>query len=330
MRLRRRLGVTTVTLALLSPLVWQLPATGTTGERRTTAATGAATPTFATPVVVDHYRPGYEPDLAVDRSPKGNHRVYVTWPFGFSTTQSFIARSDDQVRSFHLTEGNVFGKPSTCAGGGDTDTQVSPVDGTFYFADLQGLTNFSNSKSTNGGRTFTTTCTAVKGVGVDRQWLAIDTNGGTSSVAPGAAGGRIYFTYDNILQSTSPGHETQNQLVVNESDDGVNYGGGVGCGTVSGSCAAPAAVITAQENIPGDILVDNTPGGAYQHSIYVPHSNDTSNDFRISVCRGPAGPKTAAKVADYCTDSTSDGSAPAGTTSSSGRRTPASQSAHSQ
>lgn len=294
-RSARRLGV-----------VAALAAAGGLAALAPTAHAAAPPPAFGTPVVVDHFVPGYEPDIAVDKSHTASRgHLFSTWPNGFSTTISYILRSDDGGNSFHLVESNAVGKPGTCIGGGDTDVQISPVDGSVLFADLQGLTNFSNSRTNDGGRTFTASCTSVKGAGVDRQWLAIDDNGGTAALGAGPTGARAYFTYDNILQSTAPGHEGDNQLVINESNDGVNYGGGVGCSTAASACAAPAAVITNQENIPGNMVVDNTPGGKYQHSVYVPHSDSSSDDVRISTCRGPAsGPKTAATVADACTDAT--------------------------
>src|SRR4051812_42272355 len=156
-----------------------------------TMATAASrsTPSFATPVVVDHWRPGFEPDVAADFHQNSGDRLYTTWPNGFSTTQSFMYRSEDHGESFHPTEGNVAGKALTCAGGGDSEIQVNPHDGALYFADLQGLTNFSNSSSTDGGRTYKTSCTAVPGVGVDRQWISLDTNGGKSSIGSGANDG---------------------------------------------------------------------------------------------------------------------------------------------
>src|SRR4051812_13603149 len=89
-------------------LVWAAPAVADT------------TPGFDTPTVVDHFRPGFEPDVAIDRSPTpGRGQIYTSTPFGFSTTQSFIYRSNDAGASFHLTEGNFLGKPATCIGGGD-------------------------------------------------------------------------------------------------------------------------------------------------------------------------------------------------------------------
>jgi hypothetical protein len=260
------------------------------------AASGApAKPTFGTPVVVNHWVPGFEPDVAVDTSPQTKGTLYSTWPNGFSTTISYAARSNDDGRSFHLIEGNLVGKPTTCVGGGDSELQVSPVDGNLYFADLQGLTNFSNSTSSDQGRTWKTSCYAVPTPGVDRQWIALDTNGGTSSVGAGASDGRAYFTYDNIVQNPNG-----NSLVMNESLDGVNYG--AGCISAGVPCPLPPAVISPSEGLPGNAVVDNTPGGAFQHTIYVAHNNAPGDSAVISYCRGPAsGPKTAATVAAACT-----------------------------
>src|SRR5438105_1757552 len=119
---------------------------GSTASALGTSATGAGSPpTFGTPVVADAWVPGFEPDVAVDRSAQGRGTLYSSWPNGFSTTISYVTRSNDLGRSFHLVEGNIIGKPTNCIGGGDSEIQVSPVDGKFYFADLQGFTNFSNS-----------------------------------------------------------------------------------------------------------------------------------------------------------------------------------------
>ena len=60
------------------------------------------------------------------------------------------------------------------------------------------------------------------GAGVDRQWLAIDSNGGTAAVGSGANDGRLYFDYDNVNQDLGP--NGGNQLVMDESEDGVHYG----------------------------------------------------------------------------------------------------------
>ena len=104
---------------------------------------------FSHAVVVDQQRPGFEPDVKVD----GNGVVYTSIPFGFSTTQSFVWSSQDGGNSYQFVPGNIGpGKPATCVGGGDTDLYLDPADA-LYFSDLQGLTNISNSMSTDGGAT---------------------------------------------------------------------------------------------------------------------------------------------------------------------------------
>ena len=279
----------------------------------TPASADANSVRFATPVVVDEFRPGYEPDLAIDRSP-GAFRgsSYVSMPEGFATTESFIWRSDDGNRTYHQVEGQLGGKPTTCAGGGDTEVQVDPVNGHVYFADLQGLTNFSMSASSDGGHTWATNCVGVNGAGVDRQWEAVDSNGGTASVGSGATDGRLYFDYDNIERSGSGG-VGGNQLVMNESVDGVHFGAACAgantpaatpLGAAVGGCPEPPAIISPNETIPGNVLVDNVPGSAFQHRVYAVHTGDGGKSVVISYCSGAPGDNTAAKVAADCTDPT--------------------------
>jgi hypothetical protein len=269
--------------------------------------------TFATPVVVNEFVPGYEPDLAIDRSHgRFGGSAYVSMPEGFSTTESYIWRSDDRYRTFHPIEGAVVNKTATCAGGGDTELQVDPVSGAVYFSDLQGLTNFSNSASSDGGHTWVTSCAAVNGAGVDRQWEAMDTNGGTAAVGSGPNDGRLYFDYDNILRNGSGG-AGGNQLVMNESLDGVHFGANcVGAnvpastplGKSVGACPAPPAIISPNETIPGNILVDDVRGHRFQHRVYAVHTGDSDHSVVMSFCSGKPGDKTAAQVAASCTDPT--------------------------
>ncbi len=269
---------------------------------------------FATPVVVDFFHPGYEPDVMTSPAGKYKGSTYVSVPNGFSTTMSYIWRSDDNRRSFHMVEGNALGKSSTCVGGGDSELQVDPVNGAVYFNDLQGLTNFTNSRSNDGGHTFQTSCASVNGAGVDRQWLAIDSNGGTSAVGTAAGDGRLYFDYDNVDQDLGP--NGGNQLVMNESEDGVHYGGEcngadtpqtpdtvpvVGPQSV---CPLPPAVISEDEGIPGNVIVDNVKGSKYQHRVYSIHTSNNGAGVIVSWCSGKAGDHTAATVAQDCTDPT--------------------------
>src|SRR5207302_7034238 len=96
--------------------------------------------------------------------------------------------------TFHLIgdEAPPLGKPAlTCAGGGDSSI-VNDNSGNLYFADLQGLTNVSDSLSVDGGNTFVSTCNSANDAGVDRPWLAVYGNP--------LAGGREYMTVDDIGQ----------------------------------------------------------------------------------------------------------------------------------
>ena len=263
----------------------------------------AAAPGFATPTMADPFRPGFEPDVAIDTSPtSGRGQIYSSFPFGFSTTQSFIYRSNDGGQSFHLTEGNALGKQATCIGGGDTELQVDRVSGALYFSDLQGLTNFSNSTSSDSGRTWQTTCTAVNGTGVDRQWIGVDTNGGSAAVGDGASAGRLYEDYDNVDQNSAQDFLLGNQLVMNESIDGVHYGSG--CTVAGAPCPGPPAVISRDEGIPGNVVVDDSASSPYKHTVYAVHTGSANNSVIVSYCRGKAGDVTAAQVANDCSDPT--------------------------
>ena len=159
---------------------------------------GAASPglAFGHAVVVDHQRVTGEPSLSISPTlnARGRHDVYVSAPFGFSTTASFIWKSEDGGQTFHLVgdEAPPLGKPAmTCAGGGDSSI-VNDSAGNLYFADLQGLTNVSDAVSVDGGNTFVSTCNSANDAGVDRPWLAVYGNPLT--------GGREYMTVDQIGQ----------------------------------------------------------------------------------------------------------------------------------
>src|SRR5438067_5677412 len=123
---RTRLAVASAaTLATVIPALLALSTADASG-----ASAAHSRVTFATPVVVNEFTPGYEPDLAIDKS-HGSYRgsAYVSMPVGFTTTESYIWRSDDRFRTFHPIEATIVNKTATCAGGGDTEIQVDPVDG---------------------------------------------------------------------------------------------------------------------------------------------------------------------------------------------------------
>src|SRR5579864_7324591 len=59
---------------------------------------------FGHEVVVDHQRVSGEPSLSVSRTldARHHHDIYVSAPYGFSTTASFIWKSEDGGQTFHL------------------------------------------------------------------------------------------------------------------------------------------------------------------------------------------------------------------------------------
>jgi hypothetical protein len=133
--------------------------------------------TFGHAVSVDHQRVSGEPSLSISPTlnTAGFHDIYVSAPYGFSDTTSFIWKSEDGGQTFHLAgdEAPPEGKPAmTCAGGGDSSI-VNDSSGNLYLADLQGLTDVSDSVSVDGGNTFVTTCNTANDTGVDRPWLAV-------------------------------------------------------------------------------------------------------------------------------------------------------------
>ena len=85
------------------------------------------------------------------------------------------------------------GKPATCVGGGDTDLYLDPGNA-LYFSDLQGLTNISNSVSTDGGATWSTNCAGAPNTPDDRMWFA-----GTGTLAGGNL--NLYQDYDAVDSS---------------------------------------------------------------------------------------------------------------------------------
>jgi hypothetical protein len=236
------------------------------------AAPRAATPAigFSHAVVVDQQRPGFEPDVKV--APNGT--VYTSVPFGFSTTQSFVWSSRDRGNSYQFVPGNVGGgKPATCVGGGDSDLFLDPGNA-LYFSDLQGLTNISNSVSTDGGATWRTNCAGAPNTPDDRMWFA-----GTGSLAGGNL--NLYQDYDSVDTALPSGG---NQLVETISHDGIDFtpvlnsGGPAACpGLASDNC------VTNNEGISGNQVVDPATG-----NVYIAHTttNNSSGTPGVQVSEG--------------------------------------------
>ena len=156
-------GVVAMTEAPRSVLA-ALPGGGITASRET---------------VADPFRLGTEPNLAI--APNG--KIYESPIFGFSTTQSFLQRSDDGGQTFHILgapgTGKLVATPTpVCTGGGDSDIATSP-NNDLYFIDLGGEPSVPAYVSNDQGMTFTSDCHAndQNGANVftDRQWLSTDT-----------------------------------------------------------------------------------------------------------------------------------------------------------
>jgi len=221
-----------------------------THARTTTVAAGAHAAAsqlrFSHMVVVDEQRPGNEPDVKVN--PSG--QIFSSEPFGFSTTSSFLWRSGDHGRSYQLVPGNIgTGKPNTCAGGGDTDLYIDPSNA-LYFSDLQGLTNISNSVSTDGGKTFRTTCSGAPNSPVDRMWFAAKGNLKKGNL-------KLYQDYDQTGTSASTDNPGGNQLVETVSTDGTTFLPVINTNVNGTDCAGTAInCVTDNEGISGNQVVD--------------------------------------------------------------------------
>ena len=226
---------------------------------------GAATSSpmkFSRMVIVDEQRPGFEPDVKV--APNGT--IFTSVPFGFSTTQSFVWASRDHGNSYQFVPGTIgAGKPATCVGGGDTDLYVDPGNA-LYFSDLQGLTNISNSVSTDGGATWSTSCSGVANSPDDRMWFA-----GTGSLAKGNL--VLYQDFDQVATNANPNDMAGNQLVETVSTNGTNFLPVTNANGLSTYCqgAAPNCV-TDNEGISGNQVVDPTTG-----NVYIAHTSLNGN-----------------------------------------------------
>jgi hypothetical protein len=129
---------------------------------------------FAPATVVDPQRTEGEPLVKIDAD--GN--LWESGPWGFSTNMSFIHRSTNDGKKFHLVS-TIGTRPDEPPGGGDTDVAVDD-QGNVYFTDLEGpLTEIGASVSNDNGNTWRKNAAAVQQTVVDRQWYAVD-NGATS------------------------------------------------------------------------------------------------------------------------------------------------------
>jgi len=244
--------------------------------------------TFGHAVSVEHQRVSGEPSLSVSPTlnTSGNHDIYVSAPYGFSDTTSFIWKSEDGGQTFHLAGDAVppEGKPAmTCAGGGDSSI-VNDNSGNLYFSDLQGLTDVSDSVSVDGGNTFVTTCNAASDTAVDRPWLATYGNPLND--------GRVYMTVDDTEQC-DPTHCGLGQVGANVLE--LTQASGADALTQHFS-PTPGQQIE-PDGIVGGAVADQRNGDLYLvHTAYTDSSGNlqgggdaNGNDNAIVVDRFPGG-----------------------------------------
>lgn len=221
----------------------------------------AATPAiqFSHEVVVDQQRDGFEPDIEV--APNGAY--YTSVPNGSSSTLSFIWTSTDGGNSFHIVPGNLAssGRLINCPqGGGDTEETLDGK-GDLFFSDLQNLTNLTNSVSSDGAKTFSSSCAGADNTPVDRMWYALQGNLGDPNF-------RIYEEYDAVDSSTNIG----NQLVLEASNNGLTFAPVINPNAASTpGCIGGglANCVTGDEGISGNVVME--PNG---HVLIVHTSND--------------------------------------------------------
>src|SRR5467141_641501 len=106
---------------------------------------GAAAPTFGQPTISGIQGVGFEQDIRLD--PTNANRVYTSVPGSLSSDTSWIWHSEDGGKTFKWVTAATAkeGKPTACAGGGDTELAVDSA-GNLYFNDLT-LVNFSTARS---------------------------------------------------------------------------------------------------------------------------------------------------------------------------------------
>ena len=159
---------------------------------------------FTPATVVDAQRTEGEPLLKLDAD--GN--IWESGPWGFSTNMSFIHRSTNDGKKFHLVS-TIGVRPDEPPGGGDTDVAVDD-QGNIYFTDLEGpLTEIGASVSNDNGNTWRKNAASVQQTVVDRQWYAVD-NGASS----GAFDNTIFLAFHTTAVGTfiysSPGSQGAN------------------------------------------------------------------------------------------------------------------------
>ncbi|HLL74070.1 MAG TPA: sialidase family protein [Pyrinomonadaceae bacterium] len=166
----RRLLAAAVAPALLAALL---------GASARTAAAQSQPITFHNNTMADHSATSGEPIIKVDN----RDRIFVTTPFGLSTTVSILWRSDDGGRTYLPLGPPILRDAVTGPGGGDSDVDFDDK-GRVYFIDLSAAC-VTVAVSEDGGNTFPTdrtsyiSCVSGQTMGAidDRQWIVAQGDG---------------------------------------------------------------------------------------------------------------------------------------------------------
>ena len=110
-----------------------------------------------------------------------------------------------------------------------------------YFSDLQGLSNISNSVSTNGGKTWSTNCAGAPNTPDDRMWFA-----GTGSLAKHNL--VLYQDFDVVGGSAATGAVGSYHLTPSAATGGTFTASNYNISYVNGALTVNAATLTIKAN----------------------------------------------------------------------------------
>ncbi len=243
--------------------------------------------------VADPFRIGTEPTIAV--SPDGT--TYEGPIFGFSTTQSFIQRSDNGGQTFNtlgLPPG--VGKNTTCGGGGDEDISTDPHNN-LYFLDLGGEPHVPAAVSPDHGNTFYSNCVAndvatdpgKPNSFPDRQWLSTDTVHGVE----------WFIWRDGLVSASTP----------TDPVAGPVYGEFIESAPLASGAAGPSQLVFthlcnngtlgipcfSDLTVAGNTVTDNSPTSPYKGNTYL--AIGRSAGVSVAVINPSSTPKVAEHTA---------------------------------
>ena len=231
------------------------------------------TVTFNPATIVSAHFISAEPQTTVERPASDTQegaidpdRIFVDWPLSSRSNIGQLNRSMDGSDSFRLLYDLTCAPRSrpNCltGGGGDTENDVNPADGSLYFADQEALAQEALAISYDHGDTwpiqYAINNTAT---GVDRQWLAATDN----SLTLGPATISAFFAYH------------------------VPIGGQYIQGIDENGALLPQSV----PQIPGvsqsgQLRVDNTDGPGHGW-IYQPYRAASGNNYVVATANGADG-----------------------------------------